>query len=114
MPLTVAVDGKAVWVDATILGQRCAKVSRIRLADRYGHTIWEAESTSATGGSAVCKFSLKLGRNSRPAELDSFRTVVPADGSPFQLFPGTKYKIMVFGDSWYHSNSRTFIFADTV
>ena len=114
MQLRVAVDGKAVWINTLILGEYCSKVSQIRLSDNYGHTIWQAESTSSTGSSAVWNFSLKLGTNSQPAELHNFRTVVPAGETTFRLFPGTKYKIMVFGDSWYHSTSRSFTFADTV
>ena len=111
IPLKVEVQDGAISVDTQEFGEYYTALSRIRVSDTdTGATVWEVKSTEADELTPVWRFSLVVGENEVPKEIEGgFRTVVPVTGSSFVLRPGSRYRIDIWGSSILRHNSRRFI-----
>jgi hypothetical protein len=113
VPCELKVEGKAVRVDVSTLGEYPTSVSRIRLSEEGSHTIlWEL--ATGTRVPQIWGFTLREGIN--PVEpIDVFqgrqyRIVRPQGQSGFVLRKGVSYRIEIWDESGWRLTSRSYSF----
>jgi hypothetical protein len=109
-PLRLVRAANEITVDVQTLGEYPTTVNRIRLLDANRSVVWEVVARSREA--QLTLLVLRSGKNQAMVEADhgAYRVVAPIGIDSFNLSPGTKYRLELWGGGGvFNRSSATFV-----
>jgi hypothetical protein len=95
-PLRVHPVPGGVVLDVQTLGEYQTSISRIRISDARGKTVWEVKAKGQVP--QIHKVGLRCGRNvARVVDAEEYTVLVPAASDAFTLSANNEYTAEVWG-----------------